>query len=220
MLDILIVEDNKEIGTLVADFLQKENYVVSVATDGNKALSLYERYGAKLVLLDVMLPGMDGFSICSKIRETANTPIIIMSAKTTKEDKLNGLILGADDYIEKPIDIDILVAKIKGIFKRRFGSDTLIEGNLTLDRVAKTLSVDGKPVTVTTKEFELLNLLIENKDTTLKKDYLFNTIWGSDSESEAQTLTVHIKWLREKIEKDPKKPEHILTVWGVGYRFQ
>lgn len=220
MLDILIVEDNKEIGALVADFLRKENYTVSVATDGNKALSLYERYGAKLVLLDVMLPGMDGFSICSKIRETANTPIIIMSAKTTKEDKLNGLILGADDYIEKPIDIDILVAKIKGIFKRRFGSDILIEGNLTLDRVAKTLSVDGKPVTVTTKEFELLNLLIENKDTTLKKDYLFNTIWGSDSESEAQTLTVHIKWLREKIEKDPKKPEHILTVWGVGYRFQ
>lgn len=220
MLDILIVEDNKEIGTLVADFLRKENYIVSVATDGNKALSLYERYGAKLVLLDVMLPGMDGFSICSKIRETANTPIIIMSAKTTKEDKLNGLILGADDYIEKPIDIDILVAKIKGIFKRRFGSDTLTEGNITLDRVAKTLSVDGKPVTVTTKEFELLNLLIENKDTTLKKDYLFNTIWGSDSESEVQTLTVHIKWLREKIEKDPKKPEHIITAWGVGYRFQ
>lgn len=220
MLDILIVEDNKEIGSLLADFFRKENYVVSVATDGNKALSLYEKYGAKLVLLDIMLPGLDGFSICAKIRETANTPIIIMSARTSKEDKLNGLILGADDYIEKPIDIDILMAKVKGIFKRRFGTDVLTEGNITLDRASKSLTVDGNPVTVTAKEFELLNLLIENKETTLKKDYLFNAIWGSDSESEAQTLTVHIKWLREKIEKDPKKPEHILTVWGVGYRFQ
>lgn len=220
MLDILIVEDNVEIGTLIADFCRKENYVVSVATDGTKAMSLYEKYGAKLVLLDIMLPGLDGFSICSKIREESNTPIIIMSAKTSKEDKLNGLILGADDYIEKPIDIDILLAKIKGIFKRRFGTDVLTEGNITLDRASKSLTVDGNPVTVTAKEFELLNLLIENKETTLKKDYLFNTIWGSDSESEAQTLTVHIKWLREKIEKDPKKPEHIITVWGVGYRFQ
>ncbi|MCQ2496437.1 MAG: response regulator transcription factor [Lachnospiraceae bacterium] len=220
MLDILIVEDNKEIGALIADFLRNENYVVTVAEDGNKALSLYERYGAKLVLLDIMLPGLDGFAICSKIRETSNTPIIIMSAKTGREDKLNGLMLGADDYIEKPIDIDILVAKIKGIFKRRFGSDNLVEGDITLDRANKTVSVKGRPVTVTQKEFELLNMLIENKGTTLKKEYLFNAIWGSDSESEFQTLTVHIKWLREKIESDPKKPEHILTVWGVGYRFQ
>lgn len=219
MVDVLIVEDNKEIGTLIADFLRKENYVVSVVEDGNKALSLYEKYGAKLVLLDIMLPGLDGFSICSKIRESSNTPIIIMSAKTTKEDKLNGLILGADDYIEKPIDIDILVAKIKGIFKRRFGQDVIVEGDIVLDRESKAVKVAGNPITMTTKEFELLNLLIENKDTTLKKDYLFNAIWGSDSESESQTLTVHIKWLREKIEKDPKKPEHILTVWGVGYRF-
>lgn len=220
MLDILIVEDNKEIGNLIADFLRKENYIVSVTTDGNEALSLYDRYGAKLVLLDVMLPGLDGFSVCERIRENANTPIIIMSAKTSKEDKLNGLILGADDYIEKPVDIDILVAKIKGIFKRRFGTDVLTEGNIVLDRAGKTLTVSGETITVTAKEFELLNLLIENKGTTLKKEYLFNAIWGSDSESESQTLTVHIKWLREKIEKDPKKPEHILTVWGVGYRFQ
>lgn len=220
MLDVLIVEDNKEIGMLIADFLRKENYAVSVADSGEKALSLYENYGAKLVLLDIMLPGMDGFGVCSKIREKANTPILIMSAKTDKEDKLNGLMLGADDYIEKPVDIDILVAKIKGIFKRRFGSDNLTEGNIVLDRINKTLTVNGKQITVTAKEFELLNILIENKGTTLKKEYLFNTIWGSDSESEAQTLTVHIKWLREKIENDPKKPEHILTVWGVGYRFQ
>ena len=142
-----------------------------------------------------------------------------MSAKTEKEDKLNGIILGADDYIEKPIDIDILIAKIKGIFKRRYNYEIIQEGNLCLNLLNKTLDVKGKKYELTSKECELLKILIENKNTTLKKEYLFNTIWGSDSETELQSLTVHIKWLREKIEKDPKNPEHILTVWGVGYRF-
>lgn len=142
-----------------------------------------------------------------------------MSAKTEKEDKLNGIILGADDYIEKPIDIDILIAKIKGIFKRRYNHEIIQEGNLCLNLLNKTLDVKGKKYELTSKECELLKILIENKNTTLKKEYLFNTIWGSDSETELQSLTVHIKWLREKIEKDPKNPEHILTVWGVGYRF-
>lgn len=220
MLDILIVEDNREIASLLCDFLRKENYVVSVAASGEKALQLYETYGARLIVLDVMLPGVDGFAVCAKIRENSNTPIIIVSAKTQKEDKLNGLMLGADDYMEKPYDVDILLAKIKGIFKRKYAEDMLVEGNLKLNLEKGTLQVDDQMVEVRPKEFELLRLLIANKGTTLKKDYLFNTIWGSDSESEPQTLTVHIKWLREKIEKDPKRPEHIVTVWGVGYRFE
>lgn len=220
MIDILIVEDNKEIATLLKDFLIKENYIVSVAEDGEKALSLYEKYGARLVLLDITLPGIDGFNVCSKIRENANTPIIILSAKIAKEDKINGITLGADDYIEKPIDIDILVAKIKGIFKRRYDIEIIVEGNLTLNTVKQTLKVDNKEYELTTKECELLKILIENKNTTLKKEYLFNTIWGSDSETEFQSLTVHIKWLREKIEKNPKEPKHLITVWGVGYRFE
>ena len=220
MLDILIVEDNKEIGTLLCDFLRKENYVVSLAQTGEKALELYETYGAKLIVLDIMLPGVDGFAICSKIREQSNTHILIASARTEKEDKLKGLNLGADDYIEKPYDIDILFAKIKGIFKRKYAVDEIIEGNLKLNRATHSLFVDNRPVAVTEKEFELLSLLIENKNVTLKKEYLFNTIWGSDSESEMQTLTVHIKWLREKVEEDPKKPRRIITEWGVGYRFE
>ena len=220
MLDILIVEDNKEIGTLLCDFLRKENYVVSLAQTGEKALELYETYGAKLIVLDIMLPGVDGFAICSKIREQSNTHILIASARTEKEDKLKGLNLGADDYIEKPYDIDILFAKIKGIFKRKYAVDEIIEGNLKLNRATHSLYVDNRPVAVTEKEFELLSLLIENKNVTLKKEYLFNTIWGSDSESEMQTLTVHIKWLREKVEEDPKKPRRIITEWGVGYRFE
>ena len=220
MLDILIVEDNKEIGILVADFLRKENYAVTVADNGEKALDVFERYGAKLIILDLMLPDMDGYAICSKIRETSNAHILIASAKTEKNDKSKGLNLGADDYIEKPYDIDILIAKINGIFKRKYAKDEIIEDNIKLNCVTKEIFVDDKNITVTDKEFELLKLLIENKGQTLKKDYIFNTVWGSDSDSYIQTLTVHIKWLREKIEKNPKEPKHVITVWGVGYRFE
>ena len=220
MLDIIIVEDNKEIGTLLCDFLRKENYAVSIADTGEKALALYEKYGAKLIVLDIMLSGMDGFAVCSKIRETSNTHILIASAKVEKNDKLKGLNLGADDYIEKPYDIDILIAKIKGIFKRKYGQEEIVEGNLRLNTVQQSLFVDGQKKDITEKEFDLLKLLIENKNVTMKKEFLFNTVWGSDSDSELQTLTVHIKWLREKIEEEPKKPKHIITEWGVGYRFE
>ena len=170
MLDILIVEDNREIASLLCDFLRKENYVVSVAASGEKALQLYETYGARLVVLDVMLPGVDGFAVCAKIRENSNTPIIIVSAKTQKEDKLNGLMLGADDYMEKPYDVDILLAKIKGIFKRKYAEDMLVEGNLKLNLEKGTLQVDDQMVEVRPKEFELLRLLIANKGNTLKKE--------------------------------------------------
>ena len=220
MLDILIVEDNKEIGGLLETFLRKENYVVSVADSGEKAIHLFEMYGARLVILDLMLPGIDGYSVCSKIRETSNAHILIASARTEKNDKLKGLNLGADDYIEKPYDIDILLAKINGIFKRKYAQDIIVDGELELNSVNQSLKVNDNEVVVTSKEFELLKLLIENKGVTLKKEYLFNNIWGSDSESELQTLTVHIKMLRDKIEDDPKKPKHIITVWGVGYRYE
>ena len=220
MLDILIVEDNKEIGNLLCDFLRKENYTVSVVENGEKALELYEKYGAKVIVLDIMLPGMDGFSVCSKIRDTSNTHILIASAKVEKNDKLKGLNLGADDYIEKPYDVDILIAKIKGILKRKYGQEEIVEGNIRLNTVKQSIYVNEQKKEVTEKEFELLKLLIENKNVTMKKEYLFNNVWGSDSDSEIQTLTVHIKWLREKVEEDPKKPKHIITEWGVGYRFE
>lgn len=128
--------------------------------------------------------------------------------------------IGADDYICKPYDIDILIAKINGIFKRKYALDEIVCDNLKLNNVTQTLTVNQTPVNVTEKEFQLLKLLVENKGTTLKKEYLFNRIWGSNSESEPQTLTVHIKWLREKIEQDSKKPKHIITVWGTGYRYE
>ena len=220
MTDILIIEDNKELADLLCDFLRAENYTVSVAETGEKALSLYEKYGARLVVLDIMLPGIDGFAVCKKIREESNTPILIVSAKTEKEDKLNGFVLGADDYIEKPYDIDIMLAKIAGIFKRRYALDDVICGDIKINKVRRTVCKNDVQIEMTTKEFDLLVLLIENMGKTLTKEYLFNQIWGSDSFSEQQTLTVHIKWLRQKIEDDPKNSKHIQTVWGVGYKYE
>lgn len=218
--DILIVEDEKEIATLIGDFLRDKGYIVTIANDGNKALALYEKYGAKLVLLDIMLPGIDGFEILSKIRDKDNTPVIIVSAKDGKEDKLKGIIGGADDYIEKPYDIDILMAKIDGIFTRRYGGKEIVVGDIRIDKSGNNVFYKNEKLELTIKEYELLLLLVENPGKVLSKEYLFNEVWGSDSESEMQTLTVHIKWLRTKLEDDPKNPVHLQTVWGVGYKFE
>ena len=219
VIDILIVEDNKELAGLLCDFLRAENYTVSVAENAEKALSLYEKYGARLIVLDIMLPDTDGFAVCEKIRAQSNVPILIVSAKTDKEDKLTGLNLGADDYIEKPYDIDIMLVKISGIFKRRYSLDAVTDGDIRLNKIDRTAYKNDVPLDMTAKEFDLLVLLIENKGRALSKEYIFNTIWGSDSFSEPQTLTVHIKRLRQKIEDDPKKPQKLLTVWGVGYKY-
>lgn len=204
---------------MLCDFLRAENYTVSTAENAEKALLLYEKYGARLVVLDIMLPDKDGLYILEKIRADSNTPVLIVSAKTGKEDKLSGLNLGADDYIEKPYDIDIMLAKIGGIFKRRYSLDELSDGNIRINKINRIVYRNDLQVEMTAKEFDLLVLLIENKGRTLSKEYIFNTIWGSDSDSEQQTLTVHIKWLRRKIEENPKNPQRILTVWGVGYKF-
>lgn len=214
MADIIVVEDNEEIGGLLVDFLLAEGYDVYHALTGEEAIDVFKDEGAKLLILDVMLPGMDGFAVTNEIRKENNTPIIIVSAKGEKEDKINGLILGADDYIEKPYDIDILLAKIAGIFSRRYSSEIISDGNIKIDKKLKKAYVDGEEKSMTAKEFELLMYLLENKGKILKKEEIFNKIWGFDSESEMQTLTVHIKWLREKI------PDRISTVWGVGYRLE
>ncbi|MBR6475081.1 MAG: response regulator transcription factor [Lachnospiraceae bacterium] len=227
MADILVVEDNMEMGTLLCDFLNAEGYTTEHCTDGADAMDMFVSSGAKLVILDIMLPHLDGFGICKKIRETSNTPIIMVSAKNMKDDKLKGLLLGADDYIEKPYDIDILIAKVKGVFSRRYSTDAFSDSFLRIDKLKKTVKVlNGKAeaakkeTELTQKEYELLSLLVENIGKTMNKDFLFNKIWGIDSDSEQQTLTVHIKWLRQKIEEDPKNPKHIVTVWGVGYRYE
>lgn len=220
MTDVLVVEDNEELAVLLRDFLQAEGYRTVCCQNGKEALEIYEKQGARLLVLDIMLPGVDGFFVCRKIRETSNIPILIVSARTEKEDQLNGLILGADDYIEKPYDIDLLLAKIDGIFKRRYAQDVMEAGDLILDKANRTVSRGEERLDLRAKEFDLLLLFMENRGKVLNKEFIFNRVWGFDSFSEPQTLTVHIQWLRQKIEKDPKKPEHLRTVWGVGYRFE
>ena len=220
MKDILIVEDNRTLSGLLKDFLEKENYTVDVASSGEEALSLFQLHGARLIVLDIMLPGMDGFFVCKKIREQTDVPILVVSARVDKEDKLKGLMLGADDYIEKPYDIDIMLAKISGIFKRKYSRDEITLGDITINKASRTVCKNGVPIEMTSKELELLTLFLENPGKTLTKEYLFGEIWGGYSESEQQTLTVHIRWLRQKIEDDPTKPKRIHTVWGVGYKYE
>ncbi len=224
MVEVLIIEDNLEIGTILCDFLTKDGYSLYLAGSGEEGMEYIRKNTVKLVLLDVMLPGIDGFGVCKLIREHGNIPIVIISAKVDKADKLAGLELGADDYIEKPFDIDILSAKIAALLRRNYEfrdkASVVSDGDITIDLNATTVYFKKKPLTMTTKEFELLVLFLKNKGKTLRKEWLFDKVWGTDSFSEPSTLTVHINKLREKIEAAPKKPKRIVTVWGVGYKYE
>lgn len=224
MVDILLVEDHKELAELLAAFLSRDGYLVEVRESGEKALCFLEENSAKLILLDVMLPGMYGFGFCAAVRKKSNIPIIILSARVDKEDKINGFVQGADDYVEKPVDVDILLAKIGALMRRNYDlkkENTLIHsGAVSVDMEAKQVYFHGKKIQLTVKEYELLLLLVQNPERTLSKEYLFNRIWGADSFSENQTLTVHIKMLRDKVEEEPKSPKRIKTIWGVGYKYE
>lgn len=222
--DILLVEDHAELAELMKTFFQREGWSVCHAMSGEEALGLLESQLIKIVVLDIMLPAMDGFAVCRAIREQKNLPVLIVSARVSKQDKLSGYELGADDYIEKPIDIDILTAKVKALLERSYGKkeqpDLLVSGDITIDKAARQIYLHQQPIELNVKEYELLLLLAENPGRTLHKEYLFNKVWGADSFSESQTLTVHIKMLRKKTEENPREPRRIKTVWGVGYRYE
>lgn len=224
MYDVLMVEDEEELADLLRIYIEKAGYQVERAASGEEALACLRTKSVKLLLLDITLPGIDGFAICREVRRSNSTPILIISARVGKEDKLNGFRLGADDYIEKPVDPDLLVAKINSLFVRTYGSlsekELLHSGSITIDKSARKVYKNNQPVELNVKEYELLLLLVQNSGKTLDKDFIFNRIWGADSFSENQTLTVHIKMLRNKIEENPKKPERIRTVWGVGYCYE
>lgn len=224
MTDILIVEDHMELAELMATFLKRDGYQVHHVESGEEALIFLKEKKAKLMLLDIMLPGLDGFAICDKVRKENNIPIIILSARVDKEDKMNGFALGADDYMEKPVDVDILSAKVAALMKRNYdlkqNNTVLYSGALSIDKEEKQVFLLEKELILTLKEYELLLLFVENPGKTLSKEYLFGKIWGMDSLSENQTLTVHIKMLRDKIEENPKQPKRIITIWGVGYKYE
>lgn len=224
MTDILLVEDHQELNELICIFLEREGYSVHGVSSGEDALVWLKEHRVKLIVLDVSLPEMDGFAVCARIREYSGTPLLFLSARVDKEDKLNGFLQGADDYVEKPVDMDILCAKIKALLLRSYSlkqeNTILHSGALTIDQAAKQVYLDHREIPLTVKEYELLLLLAGNPGKTLHKEYLFNQVWGIDSDSEYQTLTVHIKMLRDKIEEEPKNPQRIRTVWGIGYRYE
>lgn len=224
MTDILLVEDHEELAGLIQDFLKREGYLVRHVVSGRAALDYLEAKPVKMLLLDIMLPEMDGFAVCRAVREKQNIPILIMSARTGKDDKLAGYNLGADDYLEKPVDAELLIAKVKALMQRAYGthaeSHILSSGQISIDSVSRQAFLNGSVLELNVKEYELLHLFLKNPGKTLRKEYIFSRIWGMDSLSENQTLTVHIKMLRSKIEKNPKEPERIRTVWGVGYRYE
>lgn len=223
MADILMIEDNEELGTLIRDFLRKEGFFVVWKMSAEEGIKFLEKEKCKLVLLDVMLPGMDGFKMCTLIREKVNTPVLMMSAKTDDRSKLLGYETGADDYIEKPFAIPVLVAKIKALMKRSYElreeRQIISQCGITLDYTARTVMQNGKKVDIKGKEFDVLYYLMKHAGEVVDKNVLFNEIWGLDCYSEPATLNVHIRWLREKLEDDPKKPELIQTVWKIGYKF-
>ena len=228
MPDIIIVEDNKEIGTLLCEFLRKENYTLSLADTGEKALDIFEQYGANLVVLDIGLPGTDGFDICRQVRDVKNTPIVMVSAKKDDIDKIRGLGLGADDYMTKPFSPSELVARVKAHlarYDRLTGSaaekNKVIEiRGLKIDTTARRVWVNGEERTFTTKEFDLLTFLASHPNHVYSKEELFREIWDMESIGDIATVTVHIKKIREKVEVDTSNPQYIETIWGVGYRFK
>lgn len=224
MTDILLVEDQQELNALMCTFLVRAGYQVKGVCSGEEALCFWKEDNAKLVILDVMLPETDGFAVCSAIREQSSVPILFLSARVEKEAQMNGFMVGADDYVEKPVDMDILLAKVTALMKRNYDlkqkNILLHSGELSIDKEKGQVFLKKEELALTGKEYELLLLLVENPGKTLHKEFLFDKIWGMDSFSENQTLTVHIKMLRDKIEEDSKHPKRILTVWGVGYKYE
>ena len=223
MKDILIIEDNEELGALISDFLRREGYTVAWKSSAEEGLELVGRAAFKLLLLDVMLPGMDGYEALQKIRKKQNLPVLMMSARTDDESKILGLEVGADDYIDKPFSIPVLSSKIKALMRRSYDMTEerrlLTYGDVSLDITAGVAYRNDKEITLTVKEYELLRYMMERPMQVLKKEELFDAVWGYDCFSEFSTLNVHIRWLREKLEDDPRNPKLIQTVWRVGYKF-
>ena len=225
---ILIIEDEVAIADLEKDYLELSGFEVEIENDGTRGLARALAEEFDLFILDLMLPGMDGFEICKQIREKKNTPILMVSAKKDDIDKIRGLGLGADDYVTKPFSPSELVARVKAHlarYERLIGSN-LVENDIVeirgikIDKTARRIWVNGEEKAFTTKEFDLLTFLAENPNHVFSKEELFRKIWDMESVGDIATVTVHIKKIREKIEMDTSKPQYIVTIWGVGYRFK
>jgi len=219
---ILIVEDDQAILELVSYHLEKEGHRVIRAADGRAALAAFNIHRPDLILLDVMLPELDGFEVCRRIRKVSDVPIIMLTAKGQEDDRVRGFELGADDYVTKPFSPRELVARIGAVLRRSHPEeeDELVSGALRLDLKRHRATVDGQPIDLTPKEFDLLRLLMTRRGETIDRDRLLGEVWGYEAAGGTRTLDVHIRRLRQKIGDDPLDPTYIETVHGVGYRFR
>ena len=222
---ILVIVDEPSYSEPLTYLLRKEGYQVSVAETGPDGLAAFERMGADLVLLDVMLPEMSGIDVCRHLRVKSKVPVIMLTAKDSEIDKVVGLELGADDYVTKPYSSRELLARIKAVLRRGTEPDELhpssvVAGPVAIDVDRHIVAIRGERITLPLKEFELLEFLVRNSGRVLTRGQLIDRIWGSDYVGDTKTLDVHIKRLRKKVEHTPKEPEHILTVRGLGYKFE
>jgi two-component system response regulator RegX3 len=222
---VLVVEDEESFSDALSFMLRKEGFEVGVAPTGTDAVTLFDREGADLVLLDLMLPGMSGTEVCRAIRQRSSVPIIMVTAKDSEVDKIVGLELGADDYVTKPFSSRELVARIRAVLRRAGEPEELVPatleaGPVRMDVDRHVVSVNGAPVTLPLKEFELLEVLLRNAGRVMTRGMLIDRVWGSDYVGDGKTLDVHVKRLRAKIEEDPGTPVHLVTVRGLGYKFE
>lgn len=223
---LLVIEDEESFSETLAYMLRREGFVVHTAGSGTEGLELFERQGADLVLLDLMLPGLSGTDVCRRLRERSNVPIIMLTARDSEVDKVVGLELGADDYVTKPFSSRELVARIRAVLRRRDGGGddqrtaVLEAGPVRIDIDRHVVLVRGAPVHLPLREFELLEMLVRHAGRVLTRQQLIDRIWGGDYVGDTKTLDVHVKRLRSRIEDDPSEPRHLVTVRGVGYKFE
>ena len=223
MTRILVVEDEESFSEALSFMLRKEGYEVAVAGDGNKALEEFEKNGADLILLDLMLPGVSGTEVCRQVRAKSLVPIIMVTAKDGEVDKVVGLELGADDYVTKPFSSRELLARVRAVLRRHGDFEELLPlvveaGPVRLDIDRHIVSVRGEVVAMPLKEFDLLEVLVRNSGRVITRSQLIDRVWGHDYVGDTKTLDVHVKRLRAKIEEDPANPVHLLTVRGLGYK--
>ncbi len=225
MTRVLVVEDEESFSDALSFMLRKEGFEVGIAMTGTDALEEFDRHGADLVLLDLMLPGLPGTEVCRTLRSRSNVPIIMVTAKDGEIDKVVGLELGADDYVTKPFSSRELVARIRAVLRRRGEPEellpaTLEAGPVRMDVERHVVSIDGRSVSLPLKEFELLEILLRNAGRVLTRGQLIDRVWGSDYVGDGKTLDVHVKRLRAKIEPDPATPRYLMTVRGLGYKLE
>lgn len=225
MTRVLVVEDEESFSDALSYMLRREGFEVAVAASGTEALSMFDRNGADLVLLDLMLPGLAGTEVCRALRQRSNVAIIILTARDSEVDKVVGLEIGADDYVTKPFSSRELTARIRAVLRRGAEVDELITsvlqaGPVRMDVERHTVAVDGQPISLPLKEFDLLELLLRNAGRVLTRGQLIDRVWGADYVGDTKTLDVHIKRLRTKLEHDPSNPKYLVTVRGLGYKFE